>query len=137
MHERRLPTRDRLVPPRDAQPKPMPDRDRPQALPELDARPLETLNADAPALVARPPATTTCTICGTRYGLGERADSLFESYPRAESRYWQHCLTEAHQRVLRARDLVQQHHLSDLPTAIIEGKAAQTPLYVALRRFLA
>lgn len=61
-------------------------------------------------MAAKPRGTATCDYCGVAYDLGEPAGTLFIHYPQGEYRYWNHCLTNAHQRVMKELDR-QMHQL--------------------------
>lgn len=95
------------------------------ALPAMDARPKLADQDDAASLVAPPRAKQTCYFCATTYDIGDPAGNLFVHYPQAEYRYWGHCLTGAHQVILRtlARNTTQL--LAALPGALAAGKQYQ------------
>lgn len=91
-------------------------------------------------MVARE-TTLPCSYCGVPYGLGERTGVLIPTYAKAESRYWKHCLTEAHQIVLRTRHAIIVDQLSRLPAVLAEARTAQReaddPQRQALKQLLA
>lgn len=116
-----------------------PHRRQARALPALDPRPHVQHVAHAELVVARQ-TTLPCAYCGVSYGLGDPTGSLINTYPRAESRYWAHCLIEAHQAVLRERDATMIDQLVRLPTILTEARQAQhealDPARKALKRLL-
>ena len=82
---------------------------------------------DALSLVAKPRGTQVCFYCGVTYDLGEPEGNLFIHYPKGEYRYWNHCLTNAHQRVTQELD----RHTAQLLLEL------RDPMGTRLRRILA
>lgn len=64
-----------------------------------------------------------CSYCGTIYLLGDPTPNMqLPYYPDGERRYWGHCLTEDHMKVMRVRDASQRQMLEALPTVLPEAK---------------
>lgn len=82
-----------------------------------------------------------CSYCGTIYLLGDPTPNMqLPYYPDGERRYWGHCLTEDHIKVMRVRDASQRQMLEALPTVLPEAKRAQKiqqhPVFRALKEVI-
>lgn len=103
-----------------------------------------------------PRSRARCSYCGVEYDRGDpegspltkeetahmkgQDDKPWVFYPKSQSAYWRHCITEDHQKVMRMMDRHQRQLLAELPQALAEAKKNQkqraSPAFQGIKELL-